>query len=308
MISVFGPVRAVRLAYRNRREANLYPADARWMLPDDPYSLGMRALAAYHLAGGGYGQAREVIEARTGVKIGPAQLARLAQDLAAGVDDFYAWRASGADTVLPYSDVIMMQADGKGIAMRPGHRASAARKPAPLIRESRRWQRSSPSPPSPRRPRTGGHRRPRPAARSTRPGSARQWVSASITGDIPGTIGTAFDEADRRDPYRTRQRIFLVDGNKQQIAAIGDHARARGLKIPVFIDYIHVSGYIGKAAAALHPGDPQAAASGQTGSRARRTAAPKPSPPPWPPSLPGPATAPAPAASTSPTSTRPSPT
>jgi hypothetical protein len=29
-------------AYRNRREANLYPADAKWILPDDPYTLGMR--------------------------------------------------------------------------------------------------------------------------------------------------------------------------------------------------------------------------------------------------------------------------
>jgi hypothetical protein len=56
-----------------------------------------------------------------------------------------------------------------------------------------------------------------------------------------------------------RQRVFLVDGNKQQIAAIGDHARERGLKVPVLIDYIHVSGYLGKAAAALHPGDPLAA-------------------------------------------------
>ena len=99
-----------------------------WMLPDDPYSLCMRALAAYYrLACGGYWQAQEVIEARTGVKIGPAQLAGLGQDLAAGVDDFYAWRASGADAVLPYSDVIMMQADGKGIAMRPEHRASAGK-------------------------------------------------------------------------------------------------------------------------------------------------------------------------------------
>ena len=50
--SVFGPVRVSRLAYRNRREPNLYPADARQVLPDDPYSLGMRALAAFHLAGG----------------------------------------------------------------------------------------------------------------------------------------------------------------------------------------------------------------------------------------------------------------
>src|ERR1035441_8119514 len=29
--SIFGPVRATRLAYRNRREANLYPADAKWI-------------------------------------------------------------------------------------------------------------------------------------------------------------------------------------------------------------------------------------------------------------------------------------
>ena len=49
--SVFGPVRVTRKAYRNRREPNLYPADARWILPGDPYSLGMRALAAFHLAG-----------------------------------------------------------------------------------------------------------------------------------------------------------------------------------------------------------------------------------------------------------------
>src|SRR5712692_6839253 len=262
VISVFGPVRAVRLAYRNRREASLYPADARWMLPDDPYSLGMRALAAYHLAGGGYGQAQEVIEARTGVKIGPAQLAGLAQDLAAGVDDFYAWRASGADTALPYSDVIMMQADGKGIAMRPGHRASAGKETSaahPGIKKMAEIVAVAAVTPAAREP---GDIAAPPARRKEHPGpKARdKWVSASITGDIPGTIGTAFDEADRRDPYRTRQRIFLVDGNKQQIAAIAACARDRGLKVPVFIDYIHVSGYIGQAAAALHPGRPQAVA------------------------------------------------
>ena len=73
--SVFGPVRVTRMAYRNRREPNLYPADARQVLPGDPYSLGMRSLAAFHLAGGGFGQAQEVIEARTGVTVGRAQLA-----------------------------------------------------------------------------------------------------------------------------------------------------------------------------------------------------------------------------------------
>ena len=122
--SVFGPVRVTRLAYRNRREPNLYPADARRILPDDPYSLGMRALAAFHLAAGGFGQAQEVIEARTGVRIGRAQLAGLAEDLAAWTDDFYEERARDADPDLPGTDVILMQGDGKGIAMRPEHRKS----------------------------------------------------------------------------------------------------------------------------------------------------------------------------------------
>ena len=261
MISVFGPVRASRLAYRNRREANLYPADARWMLPDDPYSLGLRALAAYHLAAGGYGQAQDVIQARTGVRIGRAQMAGLAQDLAAWVDHFYAWRARGADTALPYSDVIMMQADGKGIAMRPEHRASAGKDTDaahPGIKKMAEIVAVAAVTPAAREPEDIAAP---PARRKAHPGPVARgkWVAASITDDIPGMIGAAFDEADRRDPYRTRQRIFLADGNKQQLTAISDHARDRGLKVPVFIDYIHVSGYIGKAAAALHPGNPQAA-------------------------------------------------
>src|SRR5207342_1006733 len=103
--SVFGPVRVSRMACRNRREPNLYPADARWILPGDPYSLGMRALVAYHLAGGGFGQAQEVIEARTGVKVGRAQLTGLAEDLAAWTDDFYEERARDAEPDLPDTDV-----------------------------------------------------------------------------------------------------------------------------------------------------------------------------------------------------------
>src|SRR5487761_1191910 len=131
LASVFGPVRVTRLAYRNRREPNLYPADARQVIPEDPYSLGMRALAAFHLAGGGFGQAQEVIQDRTGVKVGRAQLAGLAEDLAAWTDDFYEERARDAEEGLPATDVIMMQGDGKGIAMRPEHRRNAGKEDGP---------------------------------------------------------------------------------------------------------------------------------------------------------------------------------
>ena len=126
--SVFGPVRVTRMASRNRREPNLYPADARQALPGDPYSLGMRALTAFHLAAGGFGQAQEVIEARTGVTVGRAQLTGLAGDLAAWTDDFYEERSRDAEEgEQPDGDVIMMQADGKGIAMRPEHRKNAGK-------------------------------------------------------------------------------------------------------------------------------------------------------------------------------------
>jgi hypothetical protein len=259
--SVFGPVRVTRMAYRNRREPNLYPADARWILPDDPYSLGMRSLAAFHLAGGGFGQAQEVIEARTGVTVGRAQLTGIAEDLAAWTGDFYAGRSRDAEEEeQPDSDVIMMQGDGKGIAMRPEHRRNAGKEDGtrPGIKKMAEIVAVADFTPAVREPEDIAAP---PARRQARPGpKARdKWVSASVTEFIEDMIGSAFDEADRRDPQRTRQRVFLVDGNKQQITAIEAQAAGRSLKVPVLIDYIHVSGYLGKAAAALHPGDPAAA-------------------------------------------------
>ena len=269
--SIFGPVRAVRLAYRNRREPNLYPADARWGLPDDPYSMGMRALVAYHLAAGGYGQAQEVIQARTGVTVGRAQLTGLASDLAAWAGDFYEQRSRDASAGPPAGDALMMQADGKGIALRPEHRTNAGKETDaahPGIKKMAEIVAVADFTPAVREPEDIAAP---PARRKAHPGPVARgkWVAASITEDIPAMIGQAFDEADRRDPHRTRQRVFLVDGNKQQITAISEHAGQRRLKVPVLIDFIHVAGYLGKAAAALHPGDAVAAAQWADGQKLR---------------------------------------
>ena len=288
------------------------PADARWILPDDPYSLGMRALAAYHLAAGGYGQAQEVIEARTGVTVGRAQLAGLAEDLAAWTGDFYEERARDADTDLPDSDVIMMQADGKGIAHAPGApqgRRDSDRR-APGDQEDGRDRRRRRL--HPRRPRAGGHRRPaRPPQGAPRPGRA-------------GQVGIRLDHREHRGHDRGRRSTRPTAATRSGSASASSsstgtssrsppssaQAGERGLKVPVLIDYIHVSGYLGKAAAALHPGDPRRRrASGPTGScSASCTAARRPSPPPSPPSPRRPAPTPGPATSTSPTWTGPSPT
>jgi len=258
--SVSGPVQVSRMAYRDRREPNLYPAGARQVLPDDPYSLGMRALAAFRLAGGGSGQAQEVIEARTGVKAGRAQLTGLAEDLAARTGDFCSQRARDAEEDLPATDVIMMQGGGKGIAMRPEHRRNAGKEDGtrPGIKKMAEIVAVAGFTPAVREPEDIAAP---PARRQAHPGpKARdKRVPASVTESIEDMIAAASGEAGRRDPQRVRQRVFLADGNKQQITAIEAQAAQRGLKVPVLIDYIHVSGHPGKAAAALHPGDPAAA-------------------------------------------------
>ena len=276
----------------------------------DPYSMGMRALAARQLAGGGFGQAQQEIEDRTGTKIGRAQLTGIAEDLARWTGDFYEERARDAEEGLPATDVIMMQGDGKGIAMRPEHRKNAGKEDGtrPGIKKMAEIVAVADFTPAVREPEDIAAP---PARRKAHPGpKARdKWVSASVTESIEDMIAAAFDEADRRDPQRIRQRVFLVDGNKQQLAAIAAQAEERGLKVPVLIDYIHLSGYIGKAAAALHPGDPSRPGSGPTGSSsASCTAARRPLPRPSPPSRRRPAPAPASATLTSPTSTGPSPT
>jgi len=257
LASIFGPVTVTRMAYRNRKEPNLYPADARQALPSDPYSMGMRALAARELAVSGFGQAQADIEDRTGVRIGHAQLSDIAGDLARWTGDFYQERARDAEQDLPATDVIMMQGDGKGIAMRPEHRKNQGKEDGtrPGIKKMAEIVAVADFTPAVREPEDIAAP---PARRRAHPGpEARdKWVSASVTESIEDMIAAAYDEADRRDPQHVRQRVFLVDGNKQQLAAIEAEAGKRGLKVPVLIDYIHVSGYIGKASAALHPGDP----------------------------------------------------
>src|SRR3974377_1437435 len=98
-----------------------------------------------------------------------------------------------------------------------------ARTTAPA-RGSRRWPRSSPPPPARRRAPPG-------------PKAREKWVWAAVPESIEDMIASAFDEADRRDPQRVRQRVFLVDGNKQKITAIEEHAKDRKQKGPVLLHY-----------------------------------------------------------------------
>jgi hypothetical protein len=270
LATVFGPVTVTRIAYRAPGARNVHPADEELNLPEEKYSHGLRRLAAVEAPRGSYDDAAAAITRATGVKTGKRQVEELAMRAAADVDAFYAARRPGQ---APEDQVLMIQADGKGIVMREeGLRPATAKAAAAAKRKVA--ARLSPG-------EKNGRKRMAeiaavtdviPAARTpadiiTPPGRDRadppktqgKWLTASVTDDIGAVIAAAFDEAQRRDPGRERTWIALVDGNNTQIEAITAEAERRGVTVTIGIDFIHVIEYCWRAAwTFFEPGDPDA--------------------------------------------------
>ena len=251
---------------------NLHPADAVLNLPVGRHSAGLQRLAAVEAARGSFADAREAIERASGVRLGKRQVEDLARTAAVDTEAFYAARRP-----LPRPGrVLGLQADGKGIVMRPGSlrpgtAARAARASSKLA------TRLSPGEKNGRKrmaeivavydldpaPRTAQdiiptRRRPQQDKPARRPGPVvtGKWLAANVTDDIPAVIAAMFDEADRRDPAHERTWVALVDGNRQQIDTIREQATARGVTVTVVIDFVHVLEYLWKAAwTFFYPGD-----------------------------------------------------
>jgi hypothetical protein len=251
---------------------NLHPADAVLNLPVGRHSAGLQRLAAVEAARGSFAAAREAIERASGVRLGKRQVEDLARTAAADTEAFYAARPP----VPRPGRVLGLQADGKGIVMRPGSlrpgtAARAARASAKLA------TRLSPGEKHGRKrmaeivavydldpaPRTAEDiiptRRSSPQdkpARRPGPVVTGKWLAANVTDDIPAVIAAMFDEAERRDPAHERTWVALVDGNRQQIDTIREQATARAVTVTVVIDFVHVLEYLWKAAwTFFYPGD-----------------------------------------------------
>jgi hypothetical protein len=279
LTTVFGEVTVTRLAYRRRRHANLYPADAALNLPVEKHSHGLRQLAALEAARGSFDDTADAIERATGVRLGKRQAEALAGRAAADVDDFYAQRRPqpGAGR-----EVLVLSADGKGIVMRPEAlrpatakaAASATTKLSTRLSKGEKRNRKRlaevgavyDADPVVRTPADILARGEDPGPRATDPEqpaqapvAANKWLTASVTHDAATVVGRLFDEADRRDPTHARTWIALVDGNNHQIDRIQAEATQRGIDVTILCDFIHVLEYLWKAAWSFHQeGDPAA--------------------------------------------------
>jgi len=260
LATIVGTVVIDRFAYRRRGRENLYPADAILNLPLERHSHGLRQLAAIEASRGSFEEAKDAIERATGVRVAKRQLEGLAQSAAVDFDAFY---EAEERPVAEEGEVVVISADGKGIVMRSGSlrpaTADAAAKTDKKMQrrlskgEKRNRKRMAELgavytvTPAPRSPHDVMSRsdevEPKPA-----PKAHNKWLTASVAHDAANVIATVFDEADRRDPTRHCDWVALVDGNRHQIDRINAEAKARGIKITIVVDFVHVLEYLWSSA------------------------------------------------------------
>jgi hypothetical protein len=86
-----------------------------------------------------------------------------------------------------------------------------------------------------------------------RPPISDKRVWASLSQDAKSVIGSAFEEAMRRDPDHQRTWVVLVDGEPHQLNMIKATAKQQSVAVTIVIDFIHVLEYVWKAAFCFCP-------------------------------------------------------
>jgi len=273
LATVFGPVRVRRMAYRHSGHADLHPADAVLNLPTEKHSHGLRRLAAVESVRGSFTDAAAAVARATGQRLGKRQVEQLAQRAAVDLDAFNTDRPRHLSVT---GDLLVLTFDAKGVVMRPDAlRAAtataagkASRKLATRLSKGEKRNRKRmaevgavyDAAPAPRTPDDvlPIAEDPHPA---TRPGpKARgKWLVASVAKEAANVIAEGFAEATRRDPDHTRTWVALVDGNAHQIERVQAEATARGVRVTIVVDFVHVLEYLWQAAWCFFAeGDPAA--------------------------------------------------
>ena len=271
----FGDVTVRRIAYRKPGgtgtpgAADLHPADGQLNLPLTRDSWPLQKLTVIHGAKGSYQDAADAVELATGQRTGKRQAEQMMIAAAADYGGFYASSEHRPPPGAAPGDALVLQADAKGIVMRPGQqRPAAARNAARAVpKQEGRLSRGEVKNRK-RMAEVGAVCDIRPAPRTPddilpppgpRPDPARppqpqhKHVTASVAASAATVVAAVFDEAERRDPQHQRTWTALVDGNKHQLDRFTAEAAARGITVTITIDLIHVIEYLWDAAWCFHP-------------------------------------------------------
>jgi hypothetical protein len=250
VVTTLGEVSVRRIAYRSgiREAGSLFPRDAVLNLPPCGYSWELQQVIAAAAADAEW----------------------FYQDPARPRDE-PVLPGAGPDGSLP---PLVISADGKGVAMRPEARRRYYGKKAQRAQtfgkrlgtgEKKGHKRIAETACvfdviAAERPRTPEQvMGPDPGSAKNAPRGVNRWYACDITASCDVTIGKGLDEAARRDPGHQRTWLFLADGDRHQIASFQAGAAERDITPVILIDFVHVLGYLRKAAWCFHaPRDPAA--------------------------------------------------
>lgn len=262
-----------------------FPLDEMLSLPPALYALSLREHVARAALEASFDRSVERVDEATSGHVPKRQVEQEVVRAAVDFDAFYATRTPPTNDTLSARGLQVMSTDGKGITMRPEALREATRKEAdaakadavrgdPMAQRKMRrsdkrmavvtavWEQEP-------HKRTAEdvllrlHRDPEGRTRKPRPDKAprpqNKRVAASIIKSQAEGIAEMFDEAHRRNPDGARKTIVLLDGDEKQLANVETEASARGMRITVVFDLIHVLHYLWRIAVLLCPDDRKAA-------------------------------------------------
>jgi hypothetical protein len=271
LVTTVGAVPVPRMAYNGCGLSALHPTDAELNLPEDSYSFEVRRQIAMLAAEVSFERAGQQFQELTGVHVALRQIEELTRAASQDMEPFYAeGRADLA--VEATSDLLVLTADQKGIVMRHEHLRPETREKAATSRPKLESRHTRGEKPNRKRMATVAavytvaphlrsaedvvaglrHLKPVPDARKPRPPRPEfKRVWASVEADLPDVIGQLFDEAERRDPLRSKRWLMVVDGDRKLEKAARREAKQRGVKLTLVLDFIHALEYLWCAGHAL---------------------------------------------------------
>jgi hypothetical protein len=283
LLTLLGRVRVSRIAYRSgvRGVPSLFPRDGVLDLPAAGYSWRLQELVVMLARDGSYEQACGHLLATTGISVGKRQAEQITIAAAAGAPGFYPALAraqeqqeqqgqdeqeqQGQDEQEEEGGLVVLSADGKGVSMLPGARRGTSLAPGQRVQNFEHHRGTGEK----------GHKRmaeigcvfgiepvprtpeqvmaPSPPGGKDAPQARDRWYAIDLAAGREVTISAIFGQAVLRDPDLARPWLALADGDIHQIRLLQAQAAARGITLTILIDFIHVLGYLRKAAWCFHP-------------------------------------------------------
>ena len=273
--TLFGIIQIRRIGYSNRNTTSLFPLDGMLNLPILDVSYSLQKHLVLEVIKNSFDESIDTIKRWTGVKVSKDKVKKVIIDAANDFEAFYSPKNINIGETLNDQHLVILTSDGKGVVMRyedlrEETKIRCERNRRNKINEgfSKKIKANS------KRMATVASvyeidrfiRRPEdirkeffansnPKRKINRPMPQRKRVWAGLEKNSEEIIEEMFIEALKRDPFKKKEWIVLVDGDINQIKKFKKISKKFKVKLTIVCDIIHVLEYIWKAGKVLYDED-----------------------------------------------------